>query len=200
MIFPACVTGTPCRIDPSASATDCPPMAGRPVQCLHTHREQLAMPPVSLNLDEPGVDRLSALISAWALAGLAQANVHGSRVLTFLSGTSAFPPQLTRPNRPPDSLEYPRCVGVCGAGVTPLLEGLFKAVVRLLSGRALSCDFGCRKSLLPAGQQANRPSPQTQARRFVTGEAVEASDKARGYEISENEFLFVEDRDLAQSA
>jgi TetR/AcrR family transcriptional regulator, regulator of cefoperazone and chloramphenicol sensitivity len=35
------------------------------------HREQLAMPPVSLNLDEPGVDRLSALISAWALAGLA---------------------------------------------------------------------------------------------------------------------------------
>ena len=35
------------------------------------HREQLAMPPVSLNLDEPGVDRLSALISAWALVGLA---------------------------------------------------------------------------------------------------------------------------------
>ena len=35
------------------------------------HREQLAMPPVSLNLDEPGVDRLSALISEWALAGLA---------------------------------------------------------------------------------------------------------------------------------
>src|SRR6478736_2228027 len=43
------------------------------------HREQLAMPPVSLNLDESGVDRLSALISAWALAGLAQSNVHGSR-------------------------------------------------------------------------------------------------------------------------
>lgn len=34
---------------------------------------------------------------------------------------------------------------------------------------------------------------------LVTGEAVEASDKARGYEISENEFLFVEDRDLAQA-
>jgi AcrR family transcriptional regulator len=43
------------------------------------HREQLAMPPVSLNLDEPGIDRLSALVSAWALAGLAQANVHGAR-------------------------------------------------------------------------------------------------------------------------
>jgi methenyltetrahydromethanopterin cyclohydrolase len=42
------------------------------------HREQLAMPPVSLALDEPAVDRLSALISGWALAGLAQANVHGS--------------------------------------------------------------------------------------------------------------------------
>ena len=45
------------------------------------HREQLAMPPVSLNLDEPGLDRLSALISAWALAGLAQANVQPLAVL-----------------------------------------------------------------------------------------------------------------------
>jgi hypothetical protein len=43
------------------------------------HREQLAMPPVSLNLNEPGVERLSALISEWALVGLAKANVHGSR-------------------------------------------------------------------------------------------------------------------------
>jgi hypothetical protein len=43
------------------------------------YREQLAMPPVSLKLNEPAVDRLSALISGWALAGLAQANVHGSR-------------------------------------------------------------------------------------------------------------------------
>jgi AcrR family transcriptional regulator len=51
-------------------------------QC-HTfirYREQLAMPPVSLALDEPAVDRLSALISGWALAGLGQANIHGSRV------------------------------------------------------------------------------------------------------------------------
>ena len=43
------------------------------------YREQLAMPPVSLKLNEPAVERLSALISGWALAGLAQANVHGSR-------------------------------------------------------------------------------------------------------------------------
>jgi TetR/AcrR family transcriptional regulator, regulator of cefoperazone and chloramphenicol sensitivity len=39
------------------------------------HREQLAMPPVSLALDERAVDRLSGLISGWALAGLAQASV-----------------------------------------------------------------------------------------------------------------------------
>ena len=43
------------------------------------YREQLAMPPVSLKLSEPAVDRLSALISGWALAGLAQSNVHSSR-------------------------------------------------------------------------------------------------------------------------
>ena len=43
------------------------------------YREQLAMPPVSLKLNEPAVDRLSALISGWALAGLARSNVHGSR-------------------------------------------------------------------------------------------------------------------------
>jgi DNA end-binding protein Ku len=33
----------------------------------------------------------------------------------------------------------------------------------------------------------------------VTGEAVDASDKARGYEVGENEFLLVENRDLAQA-
>jgi TetR/AcrR family transcriptional regulator, regulator of cefoperazone and chloramphenicol sensitivity len=43
------------------------------------HREQLAMPPVSLKFDEPGVDRLSALISAWAITGLAQADVSVAR-------------------------------------------------------------------------------------------------------------------------
>jgi TetR/AcrR family transcriptional regulator, regulator of cefoperazone and chloramphenicol sensitivity len=40
------------------------------------YRDHLALPPVSITLDEAGVDRLSALISAWALAGLAQADVH----------------------------------------------------------------------------------------------------------------------------
>ncbi|WP_197427450.1 Ku protein [Bradyrhizobium retamae] len=33
----------------------------------------------------------------------------------------------------------------------------------------------------------------------VTGQAVDAGDKARGYEVAENEFLLVEDRDLEQA-
>src|SRR5215468_10830647 len=43
------------------------------------HREQLAMPPVSLTFDELAMDRLSALISRGELAGLAQGNTHSSR-------------------------------------------------------------------------------------------------------------------------
>jgi TetR/AcrR family transcriptional regulator, regulator of cefoperazone and chloramphenicol sensitivity len=37
------------------------------------YRDQLAMPPVSLSLDEAGLNRLSSLISALALAGLVSA-------------------------------------------------------------------------------------------------------------------------------
>jgi hypothetical protein len=37
------------------------------------NREQLANPPVSLNLDEAAVERLTTFVSAWALAGLARA-------------------------------------------------------------------------------------------------------------------------------
>jgi Ku protein len=33
----------------------------------------------------------------------------------------------------------------------------------------------------------------------VTGQAIDAADKARGYEVGENEFLLVEDRDLEQA-
>jgi Ku protein len=33
----------------------------------------------------------------------------------------------------------------------------------------------------------------------VTGEAVDGADKARGYEVGENDFLLVEDRELAQA-
>jgi AcrR family transcriptional regulator len=37
------------------------------------NREQLANPPVSLNLDDAAVERLTDLVSAWALSGLAHA-------------------------------------------------------------------------------------------------------------------------------
>ena len=42
------------------------------------HREQLAMPPVSLALNERAVDRLSSLISGWAIGGLGQVSVLAS--------------------------------------------------------------------------------------------------------------------------
>jgi DNA end-binding protein Ku len=68
----------------------------------------------------------------------------------------------------------------------------------------------CPVALYPATSGAERISFRQVNRRTghrlrhklvdsVTGEAVDASDKARGYEIGENEFLFVEDRDLTQA-
>ena len=68
----------------------------------------------------------------------------------------------------------------------------------------------CPVALHPATSAAERVSFRQVNRRTghrlkhelvdsVTGEAIDASDKARGYEIGENEFLFVEDRDLAQA-
>ena len=41
------------------------------------HREQFANPPVSLGSDEAAIEWLTALISAWALAELAQAQPDG---------------------------------------------------------------------------------------------------------------------------
>ena len=68
----------------------------------------------------------------------------------------------------------------------------------------------CPIALYPAVSAAERVSFRQVNRRTghrlkhklvdsVTGEAVDASDKARGYEIGEDEFLFVEDRDLAKA-
>ncbi len=37
------------------------------------NREQLAGPPISLSLDEAGIDKLASLVSQWAVAGLSQA-------------------------------------------------------------------------------------------------------------------------------
>jgi hypothetical protein len=68
----------------------------------------------------------------------------------------------------------------------------------------------CPVALYPAASAAERVSLRQVNRRTghrlrhrlvdsITGEDVPATDKARGYEVSENELLFVEDRDLAQA-
>jgi AcrR family transcriptional regulator len=46
------------------------------------NREQLANPPVSLDLDEAAVERLTNLVSAWALSGLAHAQTGASSPLS----------------------------------------------------------------------------------------------------------------------
>ena len=87
-----------------------------------------------------------------------------------------------------------------GACVTPLLEGLFEAVVRLLS-RSPSI-LRLRPPNKFSFRQVNRRTGHRLKHKLVdsvTGEAIDASDKARSYEIGENEFLFVEERDLAQA-
>lgn len=68
----------------------------------------------------------------------------------------------------------------------------------------------CPVALYPATSAAERLSFRQVNRRTghrlkhklvdsVTGEAVDSSNKARGYEVGENEFLLVEDRDLEHS-
>jgi TetR/AcrR family transcriptional regulator, regulator of cefoperazone and chloramphenicol sensitivity len=42
------------------------------------HREELAIPPISLPLNEPAVERLSSLISGWAIGGLTKIGVNAS--------------------------------------------------------------------------------------------------------------------------
>jgi AcrR family transcriptional regulator len=46
------------------------------------NREQLANPPVSLDLDEAAAERLTNLVSAWALSGLAHAQTGASSPLS----------------------------------------------------------------------------------------------------------------------
>ena len=68
----------------------------------------------------------------------------------------------------------------------------------------------CPIALYPATSAAERLSFRQVNRRTghrlkhklvdsVTGEAVDSLNKARGYEVGENEFLLVEDRDLESS-
>jgi DNA end-binding protein Ku len=69
----------------------------------------------------------------------------------------------------------------------------------------------CPVALYPATTAAERVSFRHVNRRTghrlkhqlvdsVTGEAVETHDKARGYEVGDNRFLLVEDRELDQGA
>jgi DNA end-binding protein Ku len=68
-----------------------------------------------------------------------------------------------------------------------------------MSGRALPRDLGGRASLVPAGQPPHRSCLRHKLVDSVTGEAVDSSNKARGYEIGEDEFVLVEDRDLERA-
>jgi hypothetical protein len=42
------------------------------------NREQLANPPVSLDLDDTAINKLTNLVSGWALSGLTQAQAGAS--------------------------------------------------------------------------------------------------------------------------
>jgi hypothetical protein len=68
----------------------------------------------------------------------------------------------------------------------------------------------CPVALYPATTATERVSFRQVSRRTghrlkhqlvdsITGEAVENHDKARGYEVGENQFLLVEDRELEQA-
>jgi ribosomal protein L12E/L44/L45/RPP1/RPP2 len=100
-------------------------------------------------------------------------------------------PPLTPSNRLPDSGRLRVCVGVCV--VACLLEWLSKAFVRVLPGRALSRDDR-RGTGPPHGHRLKHQLVDS-----ITVETVETHDKARGYEVGENRFLLVEDRDLNQA-
>jgi hypothetical protein len=52
------------------------------------NREQLANPPVSLDLDETAINKLTILVSSWALSGLTQAQAGASSALSCPSRTT----------------------------------------------------------------------------------------------------------------
>jgi hypothetical protein len=105
-------------------------------------------------------------------------------------GRSSCKSPGTQREHPETPLPSARCVGVFRACVPRLLEGLSEAVLRFVSNRLLLRDLRGRASLLPAGQLRTGHRLVDS----VTGEPVDSSNKARGYEIGENQFLLVEDR------
>ena len=67
---------------------------------------------------------------------------------------------------------------------------------RLVPDRHLSGGVGGRAHLLPADKPEHGQSTPPAARGSVTGETVDRSEKARGYEVGESTFLPVEDEEL----
>jgi DNA end-binding protein Ku len=85
------------------------------------------------------------------------------------------------------------CVASC------LLEWLSQAFVGVLPGSALSGDD---RRGTGSFRQVNRRTGHRlkhQLVDWVTGETVESREKARGYEVDENRFLLIEDRELEQA-
>jgi DNA end-binding protein Ku len=79
------------------------------------------------------------------------------------------------------------------------LEGLSETVLRFLPDRALPRTSAAERVSF---RQVNRSTGHRLRHKLVdsvTGEAVDSSNMGRGYEIGENEFLLVEDRDLARA-
>src|SRR3954451_24360435 len=92
---------------------------------------------------------------------------------------------------------------VVGGSPVPAPRAYWKGYLKL---SFVSCPI----ALYPATSAAERLSFRQGNRRTghrlkhklvdsLTGEAVDSSNKARGYEFAENEFLLVEDRDLERA-
>ena len=89
------------------------------------------------------------------------------------------------------ALEF--CVVAC------LLEWISQAFVRVLPGRADPVTTAAERVSF---RQVNRRTGHRLKHQLVdsiTGQTVETHDKARGYEVGDNRFLLVEDRELAQA-
>src|SRR6185312_14870053 len=96
--------------------------------------------------------------------------------------------------------------------LVPLLRWSFPMPAsRAYWKRSLKLSFvSCPVALYPATSAAERLSFRQVNRHTghrlkhklvdsVTGEAVDSSNKARGYEVGENDFLVVEDRDIERA-
>jgi hypothetical protein len=82
------------------------------------------------------------------------------------------------------------------SGPACALEGLFEALPRFLSHRLVS---GCSRERTHSFRQVNKQRGNRLRQQLVdvvTGEPVQAHNKARGYDVGENQFLLVRDDEL----